>query len=248
MRFNAVKQEPPPNTKVLGDFSRFMAIFDVCNLFPGGKPMTKSIAIIAMTALMSAPLSTLAASPPQKNPSQKSSSQEGRFVKWTTPYVGFHTGLHRMSLDHYSTETGSMTGVRGGWNILVTISGFPLVLGGSIFYDWNEDQTHSCTRPAHCSSINVGSTVYGFDARIGYPFGGKGQFLAYLHGGPSHISLTGGSTTLSDNASSRYGAGFVWATGNSGIRVNVQYTHVEYGAGIANRTANNLTLGVSIGF
>ncbi|MDN5863641.1 MAG: porin family protein [Gammaproteobacteria bacterium] len=209
--------------------------------------MKRACMVLTAAALL-VPAVTFAAAPSQTAPSPKTASQAAGLSKWTIPYVGFFTGFHRSSLDDFSTETGSMTGVRAGWNVLVGISGVHFVLGGSIFYSWNADQTHQSCTAAGCSSINVGSTVFGFDARIGYPFGGDGQFMAYIHGGPSHIGFTGGSTTLSDNSTSRYGLGFVWAPDNSPFRIDLQYTHVGYGAGVGNWTNDNLTLGIHIGF
>ena len=156
---------------------------------------------------------------------------------WTGWHAGIQLGVNHNSYDGFGSSNAMTTTLEGGYEYR---AGLHLVLGGSLFSDWNSDTSHD-VRGFPGVSANFGSHVYGVDFMAGFPVN---NFLPFVKLGYGHVSLSG-DLSGSDN-SARYGAGVIWRLDpNSGVVFQYMYQK----ATIPNAASNgdfkngNLTVG-----
>ena len=142
--------------------------------------------------------------------------------EWTGPYAGGQIGWTQTRVDGFSSENALHLGALGGYNFQVSEH---FVVGGDIFYEWNEEKRHKFGGgPA---SSKFGSDVYGVDGLLGFPVGEQGRIMPYLKIGYGHLEGTGDASG-SDNHI-RYGAGLQWRM-NSPVSVYLQYMYQKFGS------------------
>lgn len=162
--------------------------------------------------------------------------------QWTGPYVGAHAGLNNSSLDNFSSENAFTAGIFAGYDVQLSRN---IVLGGDIFYDWNQDTGHELCMQGQCGNVNFGSNVYGVDGRLGFPMGNNSQFMPYVKVGYAHLKVSGDASG-SDNGW-RLGGGLEWRL-TPNVSVIFQYMHEKYGEDVGNWKNDNFTAGVGFRF
>lgn len=163
--------------------------------------------------------------------------------QWTGPYFGAQVGLNHSSIDNFSSENAFTVGIVGGYDFQLSRGG--IVLGGDIFYDWNQDTGHELCTPAGCGNINFGSKVYGLEGRIGFPLGMQNNFMPYVKVGYAHLDISGDAS--GDDNGWRLGGGLEWRL-NRNVSVIFQYTHGKYGSDVNDWKNDNFTAGVNFRF
>lgn len=157
---------------------------------------------------------------------------------WTGPYAGVQAGFVHTSLDSFDSATGLTVGGFGGYNYLVTPQ---FVVGGDVFFDWNQKRDHDISIGGFSGSASVGTNTYGIDALFGIPVGAGGShLLPYLKIGYGWASGTG---DLSGDANSfRFGLGVEWRL-NDMNGLTLQAMHQDFGSDNDGLTNNNITVG-----
>lgn len=120
-----------------------------------------------------------------------------------------------------------------------------MLVGGDIFYLWNQETDHTACIAGICTKVNAGSRVYGVDGRVGFPLGRRGTLMPFVKVGYGHLKLTG--DVDGDDSGLRYGAGFQWRLGTNTSLI-LAYTHADYGNEVGNWTNDNFTVGLNFRF
>ncbi|MDE2149121.1 MAG: porin family protein [Gammaproteobacteria bacterium] len=156
---------------------------------------------------------------------------------WAGPYLGGQIGLNEADASHLSSETAVTGGVLGGYNLAVPIGGpySPMILGGSVFAEFNGQVTHSPR------DVNFGSNAYGFDFLAGLPLGVQRLWLPYVKVGFGNVDATGDLGGSDTSARIGLGAEYHWTPHMS---LSAQWMHQD-----ADRITNdNFTVGVRYHF
>ena len=159
---------------------------------------------------------------------------------WSGPYIGAQAGVNSTSASHgISSESALNLGLLGGYNYQLTNG---VVLGGNLFYEWNEKKSHAFPGPM---SAKVGTDVYGLDLMAGLPVGQGGAWLPYVKLGYGWADFTGdGGNGISTQNRSRMGLGVAWRV-QPMMDVNVQYMYQKFGGDAADWKNQNYTVGVT---
>lgn len=164
---------------------------------------------------------------------------------WTGPYVGVQAGWNKSSLNDFSSESAFTSGLRAGYNVQLSDH---FVVGGDVFYEWNQDKDHqTCFPGLPCASVNLGSNVYGVEGLVGFPIGLTGNFMPYVKIGYGHLDVTGDNNVSGSDSDWRYGAGLEWILTDS-LGLTFQYTYAKYGDDVGDWKNSNFTLGVNFHF
>ncbi|MGA7964975.1 MAG: porin family protein [Gammaproteobacteria bacterium] len=114
------------------------------------------------------------------------------------------------------------------------------VLGGDVFYQYNQAKDH--TYPG--GKANLGTKGYGVDVLAGFPVGDTGAWMPYVKVGYGWLSGHGSSSGSSTDSSIRYGAGVAWKF-HQNLSLQVQYMYQKLGSSNGNLKNNNLSVGVA---
>jgi opacity protein-like surface antigen len=161
---------------------------------------------------------------------------------WAGPHVGGRIGWNHSALNNFSSENAPTAGVEFGWNISIDNR---FIADPQIFYEWNQDKDRqTCQLGGGCTSVNLGSRVYGLGLILGLPVGDN--LMPYIRLAESRLQLSGdksGSAWVSWSL----GAGLEWRLNHS-VGVVFQYVYAKYGGDVDDWKNSNLTLGINFHF
>jgi len=158
---------------------------------------------------------------------------------WSGPYVGGQVQMNTTSADGISSENALGVGIFGGYQMQFSRH---FVLGGDIFYNYNQEKTHTDSLG---NSGKFGTKVYGVDVLGGFPVGDAGVWMPYVKLGYGwdklHGNGTGGSSTES---AMRYGVGVSWMMARN-LSLHAQYMYQNLGSSNGNFKNKDLSVGVT---
>ena len=160
--------------------------------------------------------------------------------EWTGAYVGGQVGWTKTNVDLFSSENALNIGVFGGYNYQVSAH---FVVGGDLFYEWNQKKKHSFG--GGIGTSDFGSEVYGVDGLVGFPVGEQGNFMPYLKVGYGHLKATGDASGSENDM--RYGAGLQWRLSNP-FSLSVQYMYQKLGSSSGNWKNETFAVGATYHF
>lgn len=163
---------------------------------------------------------------------------------WSGAFVGGQIQLNKSSGTQLSSENGLGLGVFGGYQYQFHRH---FVLGGDIFYDYNQKKDHTIYNPDGTvyGSQKFGTKVYGLDVLAGFPVGTMSKWMPYVKLGYGWANLQGSRTSSGSENAVRYGAGIAWMPIRH-LSFNVQYMHQNFGSGANDNLQNdNWTVGAT---
>lgn len=156
--------------------------------------------------------------------------------RWGGVYAGVQLGANNTALDNFESATGlTLAGYAGYMYPFMQ----HFVLGGDVFYEWNQQRTHNLN---FGGSAKFGTNVYGADVSFGFPLGATGSYMPYAKVGYGWANGTG-QLGGSGNAV-RYGAGFEWRLSDV-LGLNFQFMHQNFGSSNQGLINNNWTVGAN---
>jgi len=157
---------------------------------------------------------------------------------WTGPYAGAIIQSNLTESDYISSERALGLGVYGGYNYQFARH---FVLGGDVFYNWNQSKTHTNLKG---QQGDFGLSVYGLDVKAGFPVGRNGAWMPYVKLGygwdHAHGSASGGFGTRS---AMRLGFGVGWRI-NRHVSVHAEYMYQKI-SDLNNLENRDLAIGAS---
>lgn len=163
---------------------------------------------------------------------------------WSGAFAGGQLGLNQVSSDHTSSENALNLGIYGGYQMQFARH---FVLGGDVFYNWNQKKDHAVYNDAgtHVGTANFGTNTYGIDFLGGFPVGSMSHWMPYVKLGYGWANLQGSRTSSGSENAVRYGAGIAWMPIRH-LSFNVQYMHQNFGSGANDNLQNdNWTVGAT---
>ncbi len=160
---------------------------------------------------------------------------------WSGPYAGGQLQLNTVSADGVSSETALGLAIFGGYQMQFSQH---FVLGGDVFYQYNQAKDHNV--PGF-GTANLGTKGYGVDVLAGFPVGDAGAWMPYVKVGYGWLSGHGSASGSNTDSSIRYGAGVAWKF-HQNLSLQAQYMFQKLGSSNGNLKNNNLSVGISYYF
>lgn len=158
---------------------------------------------------------------------------------WSGAYVGGQVQLNTTKADGISSENALGLGIFGGYQMQFSQH---FVLGGDVFYNYNQSKDHNVTG---FGTASFGSKVYGVDVLGGFPVGDAGAWMPYVKVGYGWIKLHGSDVQSSSTENSiRYGLGVAWKL-QPNLSLQAQYMYQDLGSSNGNFKDTNLSVGAA---